>query len=445
MRRRLEKIAVCGAFALVLAAGVAAVFLAPDPPPGFLIGIARPPLDVAALRKVRESGANSFRRTLEWSAVRKPGGNMEIPPVFVSALVEGRRLGLMPIVVLGYGHREFDGGGYPQSDAALRAFGEFARFAVGKLGGLVTQWELWNEWNRGTGMPAWAGRGLPDAYVRFLERIAPEVRGADPRAQVWGGAMEGIGRFNRWTENACRAGMLRPLDALTFHPYEYFLPPEERVPERGLLGFVRELEATISSDSRGGRIPLYVTELGWPTHEGGVTLEEQAKFIARALLLLRANPRVRGVWIYTLYDREGSATNLENHFGLLFPDGSPKPAWHAFRGVATLLRGAKLCEALDFGAARDSLAGVSLEDSFGRKKLAVWAIEPGEKWKIVLRWPGRTGFRPEVGLKSVSASLGVTTQGAWEQCEFTVMDMPAVIGPVPAGAIVETAAKQGER
>lgn len=407
----------------------------------FLIGIARPPMEEAALRLVREAGANSFRRTLEWSVARGPSGRLQIPEEFRAGIAKGRQLGLEPVVVLSYGHKAFDGGGFPQSEAALCAFGDFASYAVGSLHTQVKYWELWNEWNRGTGM---SERGAPESYVRFLQKVAPAVRMADGAARIWGGSMEGIGRANGWTLTACRAGMMGSLDALTFHPYCYFLPAGERMPERGLMELVQELEGTIHPFEHGTTIPIYITELGWPTHEGedGVTLQEQANFTARALLLLRAHPRVHGVWIYTLFDREGASTDPESHFGLLFPDGTPKPAWHAFRDTALLLRNVTGCQPLHFsGDEAYSLAGVTLRRSESLGAVVVWAVDPGEAWKVVLRWPRRSAFAPKVTVRSVGKTgampLAVTVRGAGEICEITVTDCPLVVEGTGPGAVVD--------
>jgi hypothetical protein len=414
--------------------------------PAFWIGIARPPLEAGALARVRDSGANSFRRTLAWSEVRGADEALHIPAKFREAIRSARNLGLEPLVVLSYGHPDFDGGGYPRSKSALSAFGEFADFAVKSLGSDVKHWELWNEWNRGTGMPAWAGRGPPEAYVRFVESVAPSCRKSGAAEQVWGGGMEGIGRANRWTERAVQAGLMKTVDGLTFHPYTYFLPPGERMPERGLMSFMQELEANIGKDKAGRKIPLYVTELGWPTHSGpdGVTLEEQAKYTARALFLLRANPRVRGVWIYTLYDRAGSAADLENHFGLLFSDGTPKPAWYAFRDAARLLRNATKCERLDFGRHRRSLAGVALAAAPGdaTRQVVLWAVEPLKSWKVILSWPGSTirlpsGMEARILGTSGLLNLPISVSNGRETCELTVTDMPVILSAVPANATVE--------
>src|SRR5207249_554959 len=101
--------------------------------------------------------------------------------------------------------------------------------------------------------------------------------------------------------------------------------------------------ASEAQEANGSKlVPLFVTEIGWPTHQGkhGATLQDAATFLSQLYPGARQVPALRGVWWYTLLDDPGSMTDPEAHFGLLLPDKTPKPAYIALRNVAREWHGA---------------------------------------------------------------------------------------------------------
>jgi len=306
------------------------------------------------------------------------------------------------------------------SGAARRAFARYAAFAVGALDREVGLWEVWNEWNLPCGMPAGVPPGKPEEYVALAAETYAALKTKFASKTILGGAVAGIGRKDDWTRRALDAGLLRHLDGFSFHPYVYWMPPRERVPERGLMDLVHELETLLARYPGGKETPLFVTELGWPTHDSpdGVTLDQQAKYLSRALLLLRTNPRIRGVWIYTLRDHEGNADDREAHFGLLFPDGSPKPAWFAFRDTADLLRQTRECRRLVLDPLEEGLNAVEIVTVSGRRDLVLWAERLEDLYRVTWRgvstaWPVRTrllgaGTGPRIPIEKGGFTVSVS-------------------------------------
>lgn len=366
----------------------------------FLLGVAAPwgSESVAAARFAR---ANALRGDVPWVEIEAKAGVYGFPGELRKSLIDAQGQGIAPLGLLLYGNRLYDGGLYPRSPAARAAFAAYADFTVGSLGDAFSLWEIWNEWNLAIGLPAGTAPGSPEDYVALLRETYEMLKPRYPAKTFLGGVVAGIGRKDDWTRRACEAGILQYLDGFSFHPYVYWMPPRKRVPERGLLELVAELEGELAKYPRGADVPLYVTELGWPTHDGseGVTLEQQAKYLARAILLLRADPRIRGLWVYTLRDGDGMFTDRESHFGLMFADGSPKPAWFAFRDTAALIRTAASCRRIDFPDFGDDLAGVELTDAAGRRSVVLWAIDEGAVFQVDLRVAGsplRGGVRTRV-------------------------------------------------
>lgn len=353
--------------------------------PAFLLGVAGV-RDENSLKATKTVGAESFRYDIPWRLVEARKGMLTLPSDSSSLARRGLMDGLVPLPILGYGNPHHGDADYPVSEIERRAFVNYAQFVAASLPSKVSLLEVWNEWNLAIGMPADTAPGRAEDYVRLLADVYRELKPRYPDRIFIGGSMAGIGRTNGWTERALRAGMLDHLDGLSFHPYVYWMNRRNRVPERGMLGLVEELEQLLAQYPKGAEVPLYVTEIGWPTHDAreGVTLRQQADYISRALLLLRANPRVSGVWVHTLKDRPGEAGDMEAHFGLLFPDGSPKPAWFSFRDTARLLKRIVECRRIDFGVDADEIAGVELVDAAGKHHLAVWTIDEDSPWIVEL-------------------------------------------------------------
>jgi hypothetical protein len=432
------------------AAAIAAAVLAfagcerrATPKEEFLLGVAAP-WSAETVAAARVAQADTLRGDVTWSGVETSPGKFALSEEMRAVLKKASGEGIAPLGILAYGNRFYDAGLYPTSPAARAAYATFAGFAVGELRDDVSLWEVWNEWNLAIGMPAGTVPGSPEDYVALLRETYERLKPAFPSKIFLGGSVAGIGRKDDWTRRACEAGLLRHLDGFSFHPYVYWMSPERRVPERGLLDLVGELEGLLAKYPGGAAVPLYVTELGWPTHDGteGVTLDQQAKYLSRAILLLRADPRIRGLWIYTLRDGDGLFTDRESHFGLQFVDGSPKPAWFAFRDTAALVRTMQSCRRIVFEGYEDDLAGVEFVDVAGRRSLAIWAIDEGAVLQVDLRLtarPWQSAIRTRIPGLGAGPRLPIRrdSKDGSRQLSVTVSDRPLVLEDVGALQEVE--------
>jgi len=128
-------------------------------------------------------------------------------------------------------------------------------------------------------------------------------------------------------------------------------PPSSFYRENGqvarftFLGF-RSVHDVMVANGQGDK-PIWMTELGWTTatstcgrgmwagqKAAGVSEAQQAANIREAYHCLAGYPYVQvGLW-FTLKDTNSHGDELD-HYGLQRIDGSHKPAWDAFRSVAT--------------------------------------------------------------------------------------------------------------
>ena len=82
-----------------------------------------------------------------------------------------------------------------------------------------------------------------------------------------------------------------------------------------------------------GEKPIYLSEFGYPTHDGwpNITLERQAQYINRMFLICQTDPQVRSAIYYDLKNDGTVLTEPEHNFGLLEFDKEPKLSYLALK------------------------------------------------------------------------------------------------------------------
>jgi hypothetical protein len=326
----------------------------PGPPPtatagtsGFLAGvvthlgpggITEPIFDhIAAL------GVKSYRQDVQWAWIELQKGVLAFNSVgagiFDAFVTRTADAGIEPLFILCYGNKFYDGGGFPLSDEAQAAFVRYTVFVANHFKGRVKKYEVWNEWNAGVGTPN-GTLGDVASYNRLLGKVYNALKAVDPEIVVIGG----VATANMpWSVGLFAAGGLSSMDAYSAHPYLY-----PQVPENSLTWF-DNLEQN-AQDAAGGRtIPLYATEIGWPTipgDRGGVSGATAGDYLARLYLLAATYSYIKGIWWYDLNDDGPDPLNQRHNFGLygqvfrpLLTGWAAKPASCAMVEVTKLQAG----------------------------------------------------------------------------------------------------------
>jgi hypothetical protein len=317
------------------------------------------------------------RDDIRWNVVELTQGQLEYGSALknVDALiadVTGRHK--QPLIVIKGGAKFYDGGGQVTSAEGVAAYARYAHFVVDHLRGRVRQFEVWNEWDHGGGAaPGQTDKGDPVAYANLLRATYPAIKAANPDAVVIGGAIAVLNAA--WIEKLARAGGLQFVDAFSLHPYVHCnapsgpLPPSElRMSGRGgrldaksaafepipttvvggspeqAISLVDTLKKLLDQYAPGKSIPIYVTEIGWPTSHGQCGVEDSvaAAYLQRFMLLAAARPYVAGVWWYDIFDDGTDPTNREDRFGLLTHDYKPKAAHDALMAIKGVLASSTL-------------------------------------------------------------------------------------------------------
>jgi hypothetical protein len=326
----------------------------------------------ANYRRLYDAGVRAIRLDMTWTEVQPPGF---APDRFdfssrdreVAAV---RAAGLKIIGILGYGNPDYStfggllaktplSGGIPPFYVGSafvwppddpEPYVRYARATAAHFADDAIAWEVWNEENEGWRF--WPPHERPGAYADLLCAAYPAIKTGDPNTLVlFGGvffpAVAGLpGQSGpQFVRNAYRAhpGLGRCYDAMAYHPYPYpFTAPELDVPIRGsVLAAADAMRAAVRSGGEGDK-PLWITEVGWPTHDRtyGVPERKQAQYVARMLAATFAQGLpVLTFYTYGDYD-DPTGANQEAWFGFFRPDNSPKPSYDALRTFTTVFRGA---------------------------------------------------------------------------------------------------------
>ncbi|MDD3030412.1 MAG: hypothetical protein PHS57_09105 [Alphaproteobacteria bacterium] len=286
--------------------------------------------------KLSRIGAASTRDDLSWD-IRAAASLHDMPPSMTKIAYGLKNVDTRPLLILG-DDRRFIPEGQPTTDASRKRFAAYATDAAKILKEKNPIFEIWNEWNRGTGNRQ-ERPGSPASYVALVKDVYPAIKSVMPHGLVLGGA---VGRKPGtteldvdWTLKAVRLGLLNYVDGLSVHVYDRCMKPAQGTGVE-VLEHVKALHDAVMKVSPGKDVPFYITELGWPGERGvcgGQGEALAADGIAQTLLAAPTLPWLKGVWFYDLIDDGDAPENREHHWGQYRFDGNQKPSGCAARAV----------------------------------------------------------------------------------------------------------------
>jgi sugar phosphate isomerase/epimerase len=288
----------------------------------------------------------------------------------------------------------------PYSDEGIEDYCRYLETLVRHYGDRIKHWEIWNEPN------AFFWSGPKELYVELLRRAYETIKAIDPEAEVLGCSTVGIDTsFIQMVLDADG-----PFDALTVHPYRGMLDPQV---------FINELRS--AHQLVGGR-DVWITEMGWPSHIGGLTEREQAGYVARTYISALAAGVARSVAWYDFREDGVDPFYNEHHFGLVRRDLTPKMGYRALATVGQLLGSAEFEKELSLPSRLppegDRLVGYLFRRG-PQQVAALWS--PGRTRMATFKLAGEN-------LRALNA-VGEPMPGLREGYLITVLerDMPAYI------------------
>lgn len=229
----------------------------------------------------------------------------------------------------------------PTSDADFAAYAEAFARRYGEGGTFwaehpelpalpVTAYEVWNEPNLHV---FWQPAPDPARYASMYQAARAAIKRADSRATVIVGGLAPYADGYVEQMYAARPELKGAVDAVAYHPYG---PDADLV-----LRLVRRLRTTLD-DLGEDDVPLWITEVGWPTQgTGGLSAEALPDFTRAANLslvtdaLLGSNCGVATVSPYTWATPERDPEHDEQWLGIFHPDTSPTEAGNAYLAAVT--------------------------------------------------------------------------------------------------------------
>jgi hypothetical protein len=244
------------------------------------------------------------------------------------------------------------GGGSPADVAGFVAFVREAVRALGRVPGFVSL-QVTNEANQGGSPNTSDGyyAGAADALIDGVIAAKGETRkGGFGQVKVgfnWAFATD-AGQRAFWGYLGRRGGrrFVGDLDWVGLDAY-----PGTWGPALGARGLAGDAAGFMDGALRAlrvrylplagipRRVPLHVSETGYPTGPGRSDAMQVAavKAVVNAVYHARGSYNVTGLRWFDLRDADSSSSSFESQYGLMRDDYSPKPAFSAYRALVAAL------------------------------------------------------------------------------------------------------------
>jgi hypothetical protein len=293
------------------------------------------------------------------SAGQYPGGS-PLTSTYDDAIRQLNAAGAQPIFVVTEAPQWANGSSdpfVPPSDPATYAAFLKAFVAHNATVGQVAAYEVWNEEDESD---FWHPTPDADRYAALLKSAYAAAKPVTPSSTS---LLVGPTTGNNYAfiQSLYDRGAKGSFDGVAVHTDtaclvdapDAFYREADRLARFTFLGY-REVRQTMLAN--GDDKPVWMTELGWSSTNGGATSctrgkwagqkpsgvseAKQADFLAQAYACLANDPYVPVAAWFTMRDTVGAPVDELNHYGLLRTDGSQKPAWTAFKGLAAAGGGA---------------------------------------------------------------------------------------------------------
>lgn len=332
------------------------------------------------MQSIKIAGLNSLRDEFKWGVVETEKNKYSTPTIQFDYFSKAAEANIMPLVILDYGNLLYENGGKPVSNESIGAFANYSKYTAKQLSGKVKHFEIWNEW-----FPEKEPTSA-ETYFKLMRTVAPIIRETNINATIITG---GVTIFGGWVEKIVELGALKYVDGIGIHPYVH-CEGDNRA--EVLYNYVKDISSRLNKINEGKPVPLYITETGWPSHEGKCsnTPEVVAQYLARGLLLIRTITEVKGFWWYDLKNDGNNAKEMEHNFGLLNYDYTPKPALAMLQDLAPIVINAKSVVRIP---ASKGIIFLELTDIHDNKSFALWnAI--GKKTTVYANFTRKDGISP---------------------------------------------------
>jgi VCBS repeat-containing protein len=218
---------------------------------------------------------------------------------------------------------------YAGAPTDIAQYAEFVGLVAQRYAGKVTAYEIYNEPNT---YVFWAPQPDAAAYTALLKAAYVAIKAADPNATVLGGVLISIQDYAPYYVNPVTylqqmydAGAAGYFDALSFHPYHYYLPFSQGTPWWNLspINQMAMMHDIMVANGDGNKL-IWSTEYGEPTAIASEAT--QADYIEDYLTAWSKIPYAGPSFIYTTRDTATNSGWVDYTFGVLRDDWTLKEA-----------------------------------------------------------------------------------------------------------------------
>lgn len=249
-------------------------------------------------------GFAEVRNDISWERNEKSRGEYVWDPNYVREFsrMHANDVKLLGLVV--YGNRLYGNRKAPEGEASIQAYGAYAKAVADRFD--LVGLEVLNEFNHRENETA-CGEG-PSCYVPIAQSVRDHVSTAYPDLPIVTGSTALYDRD--WFVGFWQAGGLAVTDVASYHPYESWIDRDADL----IAGTVQQSYADMQ-EFAGETRPVWVTEMGFPTHHAGVSSLEQGQMLVRNEALAFANGVEKYFWYDLINDTPDPAAG-ESNFGL---------------------------------------------------------------------------------------------------------------------------------
>lgn len=233
------------------------------------------------------------------------------------------------MMILDYGNSIYPGANPPNTTAGVANMTAWAYHALTYARNTSTIWEMWNEPNL---VYAWSPVNVT-AFSALANSIGQMLRTSFPEQYFVGPALAGVDLT--FLSQMLSTGTAAYLDAITIHPYRSGATPPETITadyqklRTLILQFINPQQS----------LPIASGEFGYHTSvPSSITINDTVQ--AEYFLRNRINNFIQEVPFSAWYDWIDDGTNAsytEDHFGVLYNNGTFKPAYITARASRQLL------------------------------------------------------------------------------------------------------------
>ena len=290
------------------------------------------------LSAMKNAGTTWLRFDIDWSAVEPTKGQQNWAAT--DRVVDRARLqGLSLVGIVTYTPAwarvagATDTHGYPADTAT---FAKFAQQAAQRYSTRISTWEIWNEPNL---VQFFRPKPNVDTYASILKAASTSIRAVQPGAKILNGglapAVDNGSDISPVTYlNALyNAGAKPYFDVFSIHPYSWpALPSDASTSSWNTFYRIRLMRDIMVKNGDTGK-KVWATEFGAPTGSGAtaVTPQLQASIISDGFAQAQALGYIERIFIYSMRDRGTNSRDIEQNFGLVTINYTPKPALDAVK------------------------------------------------------------------------------------------------------------------